>query len=373
MPFTDSRSARPASVETGRDRAAHVLREFVRSSRVPGASVAVASPDEVLFSAAVGVADLAQGRLATPDDQYPWFSMTKTVTATVAMQLHRRGDLDLDAPIGTYLPGFRPRQAHGHPTSRQLLTHTAGLGNPIPIRWVRPAHAPTDPAAMRRVLDRHGTPRRPVGGPAAYSNIGYLQAARVIEAVTGQSFPDVVQRLVLEPMRMTRTGFRYRSDAPASTGYVRLPAAFVPALRLLLPAGTVGARATGHTSLKPFVANGNGYAGLIGTASDAARFAAVHVATDVDDHPLLSHDDIERMRTITALGKPFDHGIGWFRQPADRDRVPRFVEHYGTGGGFWNAMRIYPDDRLAIVAMTNSTARWDVDRLFGRLRDLARQ
>ncbi len=33
-------------------------------------------------------------------------------------------------------------------------------------------------------------------------------------------------------------------------------------------------------------------------------------------------------------------------------------------------MRIYPDDRLAIVAMTNSTARWDVDRLFTHLADL---
>ena len=42
-----------------------------------------------------------------------------------------------------------------------------------------------------------------------------------------------------------------------------------------------------------------------------------------------------------------------------------------TGGcGFWNAMRIYPGQRLAIVAMANTTTAWDVDRLFAQLRRL---
>ena len=77
------------------------------------------------------------------------------------------------------------------------------------------------------------------------------------------------------------------------------------------------------------------------------------------------------MRTITATGKRFDHGIGWFRKPTDAARAPAFVEHYGTGGGYWNAMRIYPDQRLALVAMTNTTAAWDFDQLFTQLKDLS--
>ncbi len=76
------------------------------------------------------------------------------------------------------------------------------------------------------------------------------------------------------------------------------------------------------------------------------------------------------MRTITARGKAFDHGTGWFRRPAHAQRSPAFVEHYGTGGGYWNAMRIYPQHRLAIVAMTNTTAAWDVDQLFTQIGDL---
>ncbi|MCQ6270849.1 hypothetical protein M8J71_10185 [Pseudarthrobacter sp. R1] len=88
--------------------------------------------------------------------------------------------------------------------------------------------------------------------------------------------------------------------------------------------------------------------------------------------PLLrpGQGDIEEMRTIHAFGKRFDHGIGWFRKPADAAHSPGFVEHYGTGGGFWNAMRIYPEDRLALVAMAKTTAAWDVDRLFTQLKGL---
>lgn len=341
------------------------------AGRIPGLSLAVASSTSLRYAGAVGYADLARRRPASPEDQYPWFSMTKIATATAAMRLHADGVLDLDVPVGTYLKGYRPHDTHGHPTTRHLLTHTGGLGNPLPIRWVRPEHQTADPAQLERIVGKHGTPKQEVGEHAAYSNIGYLLAANVIEAVTGQPVEDYVREVVLNPVGMPGTGYHYRPEAPRATGYVRLPAAFTPALRVLLPRGIVGPRVAGYTSLRPFLVNGAGYGGLIGTVTDAARFAAVHAAATADPHPLLDHADLARMRSITARGKRFDHGIGWFRKPTDADRSPAFVEHYGSGGGFWNAMRIYPDHGLAMVAMANTTARWDVDQLFTGLKELS--
>ena len=349
---------------------ARIAEEVAAAGKVPGISIAVASSRGLHYAGAIGYADLAQRRGATPEDQYPWFSMTKIATATAAMRLHAEGALDLDTPIGIHLPAYRPHAKRGHPTMRQLLTHTAGLGNPMPIRWVRPEHAPPDPTQLERIVRKHGTPRKKVGARAAYSNIGYLLAAEVIAAVTGRAVEDVVSEVVLEPIGMTATGYRYRPAAPRATGYVRVPAALVPALRALLPDGIVGPRVAGYTSLRPFLVNGAAYGGLIGTVSDAARFAATHAASASDPHPLLEQADLERMRTLTCRGKRFDHGIGWFRKPTDTDRSPGFVEHYGTGGGFWNAMRIYPEDGLAMVAMANTTAQWDVDQLFTGLKEL---
>jgi CubicO group peptidase (beta-lactamase class C family) len=349
---------------------ARIAKEVAAAGRVPAISVAVAGNTGIYYAGAVGYADLAQRRPATPEDQYPWFSMTKIATATAAMRLHAQGALDLDAPIGVYLSAYRPHPKHGHPTMRHLLTHTAGLGNPMPIRWIRAEHDPANPTQLEHIVRKHGTPRKGVGARAVYSNIGYLLAANVVEAVTGRAVEDVVSDAVLEPMGMTATGYRYRPDASRATGYARLPSAVVPALRALLPDGIVGPRVAGYTSLRPFLVNGAGYGGLIGTVTDAARFAAAHAAGVSDAHPLLNQVDLEAMRAITHRGKRFDHGIGWFRKPTDANRSPTFVEHYGTGGGFWNAMRIYPEDGLAMVAMANTTAQWNVDNLFTTLKEL---
>jgi hypothetical protein len=166
---------------------------------------------------------------------------------------------------------------------------------------------------------------------------------------------------------MNGTDYVYRPGSPRSVGYVRMPKAVVPALRWVLPAGIVGPRVEGHTSLRPFLVSGAGYGGLVGTVTDAAKLAAAHAAGPSYSDPGLAPVDTERMRTIASPGKPFDHGIGWFRKPIDAHRAPTFVEHYGTGAGFWNAMRIYPDTQIAMVAMTNTTAAWNVDRLFTQL------
>jgi hypothetical protein len=69
------------------------------------------------------------------------------------------------------------------------------------------------------------------------------------------------------------------------------------------------------------------------------------------------------MRDITTPGKPFDLGLGWFRRPADRTAEPEFVEHWGSGAGFFNLMRLYPGPGLGVVIMTNTTQRYDHDTL----------
>ena len=364
-------ASRPAvGQQLSSHRARCIAEEVASTAKLPGMSFAIASPAGILDAGAVGYADLAERRESTVDDQYPWFSMTKIATATAAVRLHAEGRLDLDAPIDTYLPGYRTPVEQGRPTTRQLLTHTAGLANPLPIRWVRAEHEPDDQALLDRIVEKHGVPRRPVGQRAAYSNIGYLLAGEVIAAATGHSVQDCVRDAVLDRLGMNETGYTYRLHAPRSIGHVRTNPAVVPVLRRLVPTGIVGQRAEGHTALRPFLVSGAAYGGLVGTASDAARLAAAHAASRSDAHPVLDHDDIEMMRTISAAGKRFHHGIGWFRKPADTHRTPAFVEHYGTGLGFWNAMRVYPESRLAMVAMTNTTYKWDFDTFFTRLREL---
>ena len=204
MNVTNGRNA----AETGATPHPHARRvqalaaDAARAGRIPGMVVAIANPDGTLHAVAVGSADLATSRRVTLEDQYPWFSMTKIATATATMRLHADGALDLDLPIGTYLAGYQVSERFGHPTTRQLLSHTAGLRNPMPLRWVRPEDEPPDLAQQSRVLAKHGKPKRAVGSRASYSNIGFLLVGEVIEAVTGLRVEDYVKAAVLDPLEM---------------------------------------------------------------------------------------------------------------------------------------------------------------------------
>ena len=337
---------------------------------IPGMSFAITSPKRLLFAAGFGYADITTGAPATESTQYLWFSLTKIATATAAMRLADDGVLDLGRPISDFVSGYRAGNGPS-PTIRHLLNHTAGIASPIPIRWVRPADqpAPEPRAFLDGLLARHGTAKYPVGATARYSNLGYLILAEVIAQAADRPFTQYVEDAILRPLSMAQTGFSYPSEGDVAVGYVRAPRIANPLLRLMLPDGIVGRRSGRYTALNRFLVNGAGYGGLVGNVTDAARLAAMHLADGaLDGNTVLRPDTARTMRDIAAPGKPFDLGLGWFRKPSARGTTA--VEHLGAGGGFFNAMRLYPDLGLGIVAMANTTNAWDNAALFDSIARL---
>jgi CubicO group peptidase (beta-lactamase class C family) len=340
---------------------------MMRKGGVPGVSLAVVSRNRVLLAGGWGVADRSESRSASASTAYLWFSMTKMVTATAALRLADEGRLDLNAPVGQYVnylkaPGLR------QPIVRQLLTHTAGLGNPLPIRWahVAAADGPDPEALLRRVMERRNAYRYPVGQSARYSNVGYLALGQVITAAARMPFQAYVEQSVLRPVGMDHTGFTYAKDAGRATGYVKTPRVADPVLRRLLPSGVAGNRHGPYLALNPFYVDGPAYGGLVGNAMDAGRFLRMHLGDgEIGGHRVLDPRTARSMRSLSHPGKPFNHGTGWFRRPTTSPES--WVEHYGTGAGFWNLMRLYPRRGLGVVIMTNSTTRYDFEPVLALL------
>ena len=239
---------------------------------------------------------------------------------------------------------------------RQLLGHTSGLANPLPLRWIHPAGEPgPDPRELvTRLLSRHGRPRFEPGARAAYSNIGYLVLGELIAEVSRLPYPRYVVDRVLAPIGATSTGFDFEAAGPghSSEGAHPRHAPGLLALRLLVPRWSIGPAVGRWRLFAPFYLDGAAYGGLVGPVGDAALLAAAHLGDGaVGDARILTAKSAVEMRRLVHRGKKLAFGLGWRRRrDAEGDD---YVEHLGGGGGYGSAMRLYPERGLAVVAMAN--------------------
>src|SRR3972149_10843986 len=78
--------------------------EYKRAlARVPAVSVGIGHEDQVIFANGYGLANIAKRTRATETTCYRIASISKTITATAALQLAERGVLQLDDPVQTVL------------------------------------------------------------------------------------------------------------------------------------------------------------------------------------------------------------------------------------------------------------------------------
>lgn len=351
-------AGRPANVEA----LEAFLEEKTQRETVPGLSVAIVKSDRIVWERGFGFADLTS-TVATPATIYLWFSMTKIVTATAVLKLAEGGNLDLDAPVDEYFRGFKVVSQPVPATVRHLLSHSSGLANPIPIRWVRPADtpAPDQRAFVNRLLAKHRKLKFTPGERASYSNLGYLVLGEVVSEVAGVRYEEYVREDILVPLEMNHTGFSYPELArrEAATAYQPLWRPLTPLFKAAFPRGIVGPRYGRYVTFNPFYVNGAAYGGLVGGVDEAIRFVLLHLnGGQANGTRLLSPESIAMMQRITPRGGKRDFGLGWFRSREVAQRRPAFVEHLGGGAGFWNVMRLYPEESLGVVMMGNTT-RYD--------------
>ncbi|WP_407704452.1 serine hydrolase domain-containing protein [Streptomyces spongiae] len=195
-----------------------------------------------------GVADLVSGRVPRPDDRVRAGSVTKAFVATVVLQLWAEGRVDLDAPIGRYLPGLLPSD-FARITVTQLLNHTSGLPDHQGI-----ADESTPEAVVRHRFDQwtpeewvrtvtHAPLKFAPGTKQEYRGITYVLLALIIEEVTGQRYGDAIRSRIVRPLGLTRTlipGNDPRLHGPHVHGYLRMTDGSLEDLTVYNPSSTWG-------------------------------------------------------------------------------------------------------------------------------------
>lgn len=278
----------------------------IEQGEIAGAVTLVATREKVLHRGAVGSADLHANRPMRDDAVFWIASMSKPITASAVLMLRDERKLSVDDPVSKYLPELASLHGEdGEPvvvTIRHLLTHTSGMSEATrEEQAAAKTLADLVPVyASRPVRFRPGTEWR-------YCQSGINTAARIVEVVSGLSFPEFLERRIFAPLGMKDTTF-YLDEAQLARlakSYRRTEDGKLEEAEISL---LVGKSPTDHDRYP--AANG----GLFSTADDYARFLQMVLrGGEHDGRQLLSKESIDLMTSIQTgdLTTGFTPGNGW--------------------------------------------------------------
>ena len=265
----------------------------------------VADKDRVRSVAAVGYADVAAKKPISADNLFWIASMTKPVTTTAIMMLQDEGKLSVNDPVAKYLPELAGlKTADGKPGK---LTPAAPADPHLRHGRRDAARVPRRAEARRpdTLLRQTAAAIRP-GTKWEYCPSGINSLGRIVEVVSGESYPEFLQKRLFDPLGMKDTTFyptreqiarlakSYRSVA-GELEEVKFPILDRkdPASRDHFPA-----------------ANG----GLFSTATDYGRFCRMLLNSGkLDGRQYLKPESVKLMSTVQTGELPtgFTTGNGW--------------------------------------------------------------
>jgi D-alanyl-D-alanine carboxypeptidase len=302
---------------------------IMERQHIPGMSVVVIKNGRVQALKGYGVADIETKQPVTPDTKFAIGSVTKQFTAMAVMMLVEEGKVNLDKPISQYLPDL-PSQWQSL-TLRQLLNHTAGISEEGYIRGRRQLQEFFK--LVKPELDF------PAGESFSYSNSGYFLAGLIIERMSGKTYSDFMRERIFTPLGMQQTQAKL-------TALPTLASAYTWEGRHIkgdLPAKSIFDSAA-NTELTVYSA-GN----IISTANDMTKWVQA-----LDRGKLLRASSYQQLWTSGSLknGHQTGYGLGWF---VGKTNGHPYTLHSGAiVGGHATAVVRYPQDRLAVIVLSNT-------------------
>jgi CubicO group peptidase (beta-lactamase class C family) len=317
-----------------------VLRTAIDQQAFPAASVAVTYRGSLVCSKAFGRFTYApESSAATPETVFDLASLTKVIaTTSMAIILYERGLLDLDMPLASVVPEFRPGDPRREEvTFRMLLAHSSGL----PAYEKLFMRSKTKDALLTAAL---ATPLvRDPGTQAEYSDIGFIILGFGLERIAEDSLDHFCQHEIFGLLGMSQTAF----NPPANWRPRTAPTADDRTFRQRIIQGEVQDE---NASVLGGIA---GHAGLFSTAQDTAIFANAMLA---GGGPLFRPETLSLFTRRESSPPGTSRALGW-DTPSSPSQSGKYFSansfgHLGyTGTSLW----IDPERQLSISLLTNRT------------------
>lgn len=305
--------------------------------KIVGLSVAVVDSNGILLADGFGMADKENKIAANSSTLFPIASVTKTFTGIAVMQLVEKGLIDLDKPIGDYIPELSlPNGEERIITTRMLLTHHSGIHGDILYNWYLP-DVSKDALIYEQVvplINEAGNIFTP-GKLHSYCNAGYALLGVLIHRVSGMGYADYIRTHVFEPLGMDNS--IVFAGEPTNNliakGYFGKESTSMP-MKLGIPAG-----------------------GIAMTAMDAAKYLSGVIGSWHGDNRLLKQETMKMMMTqqnaYVALDRGFSIGLTWFLQNPIMTHT-KYAAHRGELPPFHSMMVLLPEIKCGVFISVNN-------------------
>lgn len=320
------------------------VNKVLKGWNAPGISIAVVEKDQVIFTGGFGYRDWEEKLPVGENTLFAIGSCTKAFTASILGMLVLEGKVDLDKPVGEYLPElkFKNEYTNQHCTLRDMMSHRTGLPR-HDFSWYGST------ASREELLDRiqYLEPTAALREKYQYNNFMFMAQGVVIEKITGKSWEQNLQDRILDPLGMEHTNMSIAAMeesndhalAYSSTmdGIEKIPYRNIDAIG---PAGSINSCARDMAKWLITWINDGAYAGNeIIPASFRNEAMTTQMATG-GGLPGEEYPDLH------ASGYGLAWGISSYRGHYR-------VEHGGGIDGFSSTTCFFPADSIGIFVVSN--------------------
>jgi D-alanyl-D-alanine carboxypeptidase len=319
-----------------------ILRKEVKNNQTPSVHYVFFDQENIITEYRIGYSELNNKLEVNQNNTFNAYSITKTFTALSVLQLAEKKLVDINKPIRHYLPDMELSEEI---TVKQLLAHTSGLANPIPLKWIhlKEEHDSFNPNDFfDPLLKKYGKPKTKPGTKFKYSNLGYIVLGQLIETVTGMTYEQYVTENVINKLGIPphELGFTIDNEALHVKGYHAKNSFTMLLLGLFIDKDKYMDKSI--DKWKPFrenYVNGASYGGLIGTTNSFVRYGQALLR---DSNVLISKEykELLFMENKTADNKPSGMCLSWFKSNLNGIT---YYTHAGGGGGYYCEIRLYPE------------------------------
>jgi CubicO group peptidase (beta-lactamase class C family) len=345
-----------------------ILQSAVDSKLIPGAVIQIKKGNKNIYRKAFGFAErnddqnqpLVHPVPMTTNVLFDLASLTKVAgTATSIMLLVDRGLINVDDPVGKYIPAFDTGNKK-QITIRHLLTHTAGL-----ITWYPLFYRANNKEEVYKLINELPL-AFPVGTSRHYSDLGFILLGEIIEKVSGMPLDQFDQKNIFIPLGMHHTTYN-----PLANGFAKFAATshgnpyetrmvYDTSLGYVFKEIDPDQWKDWRTyTLRGEVNDGNAWYALKGVSGHAGLFSTIDDLQKLVDM-LMNHGKVKGKQFISEktirlflTQDDFKNGLGWMMDPGDLFMKNGPEGTFGHTGFTGTSIAVVPSLNISVILLIN--------------------